>query len=195
MHSAHTAVPLLPPSHHALAKRRRGTRVARRSKPGWDLCGILGQNETCTAPRRWEESPLRAAHWLHSVPGCHPILSRVLHKTALSYDFLFEIRKPRLREIAQGHAFMAGKHSCTCPEILGSSLCSGEGGGGLHCKLPACPFWFPPQSPSPAGPGARAPPTHYPAIGEGNRAKALLGQGRSQSRRHGDSWDSRPAPP
>lgn len=127
----------------------------------WDL----GQNETCTAPRWWEASPCllpTGGTLSQAVVLCYPMCS-TKQPYWISYDFRLEVRKPSLREIAQGHAFMAGKYSCTCPEILGSSLCAGE--GGVPCEPPACPHWLPLQSPSPAGPGAGAPPTHYPTIG------------------------------
>lgn len=43
------------------------------------------------------------------------------------------------------------------------------------------PTLAPTSEPVTAGPGARAPPTHYPNIGEGSGAKALCGRGWPQS--------------
>lgn len=99
------------------------------SRRGWSGYGSLGQSESWPAPMVGKESkcPLSAAHWQGSVPGrylyCPIISSKQPH--LVSYDFCSEIRKPRLREIAQDHVHMAGKHSSTCPENLGQSLSSG----------------------------------------------------------------------
>lgn len=73
------------------------------------------------------------------------IVPCVPQNSPIRFDFCFEIRAPRLRELAQDHAHMAEKHSWACPGIWDLPCAVGE----VRVQGTSClPRWLPLQSSS-----------------------------------------------